>query len=50
MMYELERVMRCAMAFDAACQCHMMVQYYCGSGNTKSYFVGASYFDRKPVK
>ena len=24
----------CAMAFYAACQRHMMVQYWCGSGST----------------
>ena len=28
----------CAMAFSAACQRHMMVQYCCGSGNTKRLF------------
>ena len=35
------------MAFSAACQRNMMVQYCCGSG---SYFVDTSYFDRKPMK
>ena len=40
----------CVMAFYAACQRHMMVLYYCGSGSTKNYFVCASYFDSKPMK
>ena len=39
----------CVMAFTAACQCHIMVQYCCGSGST-SYLENASYFDRKPMK
>ena len=28
----------CAMAFYAACQRHMMVQYCCGSGSTNKLF------------
>ena len=28
----------CAMAFSAACQRHMMVQYCCGSGSTNKLF------------
>ena len=28
----------CAMAFSAACQRHMMVQYCCGSGSTSKLF------------
>ena len=28
----------CAMAFYAACQRHMMVQYCCDSGSTKNLF------------
>ena len=28
----------CAMAFYAACQLHMMVQYCCGSGSTNKLF------------
>ena len=38
----------CVMAFSAACQRHMMVQYCCGSGSTNKLFVSAYYFDRKP--
>ena len=40
----------CVMAFYAACQRHMMVQYRCDSGSINKNFVGASYFDRKPMK
>ena len=29
---------RCVMAFSAACQRHMMVQYCCGSGSTNKLF------------
>ena len=36
MVYELERV--CAMAFNAACQQHMMVQHCCGSCSTNKLF------------
>ena len=36
-------------AFSTACQWHMMVQYCCDSGST-NYFVGASYFERNPMK
>ena len=28
----------CVMAFSAACQCHMMVQYCCDSGITNKLF------------
>ena len=28
----------CAMAINAACQRHIMVQYCCGSGNTNKLF------------
>ena len=38
----------CAMAFCAACQRHMMVQYCCDSGSTN--MLSASYFDMKPIK
>ena len=38
MVHELERVMRVAMAFYAACQRHMMVLYCCGSGSTNKLF------------
>ena len=40
----------CAMAFSAACQRYVMVQYCCGSGSTKKLFISASHFDRKPMK
>ena len=40
----------CAMAFSAAYQRHMMVQYCCGIGSTNKLFLCASYFDRKPMK
>ena len=40
----------CEMAFSAACQRHMMVQYYCVCGSTNKLFVGASYFNRAPNK
>ena len=40
----------CAIAFYAACQRHMMVQYCCGSGSTNKLFLCASFFDRKPMK
>ena len=40
----------CAVAFYAACQRHMMVQYCHGSGSTNKLSVSASYFDRKPMK
>ena len=40
----------CAMAFSAACQRHMMVQYCCGSGSSNKLFAGASSFHRKPMK
>ena len=38
MVHELERVMRCAMAFYVARQRQMMVQYCCGSGSTNKPF------------
>ena len=38
MVYELERVLRGVMAFSAACERHMMVQYCCGSGSTNNLF------------
>ena len=28
----------CVMAFSAACQCHMIVQYCCDSGSTNKLF------------
>ena len=38
MVYELERVLRCAMVFYAAYQWRMMVKYCCGSGSTNKLF------------
>ena len=40
----------CAMAFSAACQWHMMVQYCCDSDSINKLFLYASYFDRNPMK
>ena len=40
----------CVMAFSAACQRHMMVQYCCGNGSTNKLFLGASDFERKLIK
>ena len=40
----------CVIAFSAACQRHMTVQYCCGSGSTNKLFLSAFYFDRKSVK
>ena len=37
-------------AFNAACQRHIMVQYCCGSVAQTRYLVDASYFDRNPMK
>ena len=38
-----------AVAFYAACERHMMVQYCCGSGSTNKLFCESSYLDRKPM-
>ena len=50
MVYELERVLRVCNGF----LCSMPVTYdgavLLWQGSTKSYFVCASYFDRKPMK
>ena len=40
----------CAMAFSAACQRHMMVQYCCGSGSTHKLFCMCFLLYRKPMK
>ena len=50
MVHELERVLRCVMAFSAACQRHMMMLYCCGSGSANKLFLGVFYLDRKPIK
>ena len=38
MVYELERVLRGVMAFNSACQRHMMVLHCSGSGSTNKLF------------